>query len=573
MKPSQHLPNIDTLFSGLRKLVPIVFVGTWILLAFLLSYLHWLNAFYGAVILTPIITTLILRIRFVWRYGWKFLSWRQATSFYGWSLATWFSLVALFYSIELWRGKWAYAKLVDAVELSRGSLDVASLAPPLVADDNNFCAIPLLASLIQGNENANLILGDFRELAPSEELDRLRTIILPDRPPRLKIPWYSNRTTDFDFWNVLFNRHSKNTDQSHFAGSAPKHVLAHLEPHAELFNELLIAAQSRPKSRWNLDYSRGFMVEALGAERDSVLENLVSVLALRSSAHLALGETNAAASDLYLGMRLIDTVRREPSIHTQLRRLGWLFILFQPLWEGLNAQAWTGAQLSQINADLEKIDLTVESERLRMSTALLQMDLWNELDNAYSLHSLMTNYKALLQRDRGALFWVGLLWQIHPKGWTYQSQVLAYQWFFPECAPEQRIIRPTDPINTLFIVQKLKALSLEFDVGLPRSDVTIQQAKIACALEQYRIEHGSYPKDLTALIPTYLAPNKEGQPQAELLVNYHRPPGVRYLLTPASNTNPSVTFNSEDNPNLIHLGNNSWDRVWRYRSDDASETQ
>jgi len=195
------------------------------------------------------------------------------------------------------------------------------------------------------------------------------------------------------------------------------------------------------------------------------------------------------------------------------------------------------------------------------------MDLWNEIDDAYSVQSLVTNYRALLQRDGGARFWVGLLWQLHPKGWTYQSQVLAYRWFFPLPHSKTRITRPTDPINTLFIVPNLKALSQEFDVSLPQSHVTIQQAIIACALEQFRLANGNYPEKLPELTlhnPTLF---KESNTLSNNLISYHRLPGKRYLLAPPSIQNPSTTFESENNPNLIGLGFNIWDQVWRYPTD------
>ncbi|MDA7633482.1 hypothetical protein N8766_05170, partial [bacterium] len=421
MSKAQSSPDTDTSFPSIRRIVPIVFFGTWILLALLISYLHWVNALYGAILLTPILITLILRAKEVQLRGLKFLPWRRATSLYGWSLVTWFSLMVMLYSLELWRGKWAYASLIRSVEESNRSLDVESLAPPLISESENFCATPLLASLIKGNENANLILGDFREMAPSEELDRIRSVELPDRKPRLKVTWYANKTTNFDFWVRLFNRSTMVDRQTDDSDSAPEKILASLEPFSEILNELLEASRSRPGSRWDLAYERGWMVEALTGARDEVLENLISVLALRSSAYLALGKSDAAANDLYLGIRLLETVRNEPSIHTQRHHISWLFTLFQPLWEGLATQKWSQTQLDQFKSDLEKIDLIEKSLRLRGSTALLQMDIWNEIDDAYSVQSLITNHRVLLKQNDGARFWVGLLWQLHPKGWTYQS--------------------------------------------------------------------------------------------------------------------------------------------------------
>lgn len=555
----------DNSFPGIRKIALIAFLGAWLLLAVLLSYLHWLNAFYAAIILTPILTAFIIRARECWQRGLTFLPKRRAARLYGWSFVTWFSLMALLYSIELWRGKWSYASLLRSVEESNRSLNVESLAPPMVNEQENFCATPLLASLIKGNEDANLILSNYRDLSPSEELDRIRSVKLPDRKPRLKTPWFVNRSTNFDFWVRLFERHSEKETQTHTEETTPEQILAYLEPYTELINELLEAARSHPSSRWDLSYERGYMVEALVAVRDDVIDDLVRLLALRSSTYLVLGQNDAAANDLYLGMRLVETVRNEPSIHTQLRRIEWLFILFQPLWEGLATQTWNEIQLNQIRSDLEKIDLMAEATRLRTSTAVLHMDLWNEINDAYSIRSLIRNHRALLSRDGGARFWVGLLWQFHPKGWTYQNQVLTYRWFFPP--PNTKTTPPTDPINAVFILPKLISLSRELEEHFPRKHVTIQQAIIACALEQFRMEHGTYPEELSELAlnrPTSIK-EPDGQPRA--LVNYHRLPGGRYLLAPPTVQHPSATFEPENNPDLIPFTNNVWDQVWRYPTD------
>ena len=582
MITKQTSPNLEVSFPSIRWIVPLVFVATWFVLALLLNYLHWLSPFYGALLLTPILTTAILRIQIFQHHGIRFLPWRQASRLYGWSLITWVSLVTLFYSIELWRGKWAYASLLKEVEQSNRSLDVASLAPPIIDDAENLCATPLLASLIRGNENASLILGDFREISPSEELDRIRSVKLPSSEKRrtnpwysrLSNPWYSNQTTDFDFWVRLFEQEldapssheqaSKTNTGS--KGSPTEQILTYLKPHSSLINELLEACQNSPKSRWNLDFSRGWMVEGLAAERDQVLANLVSVLALRSSANLALNESKLAARDILLGMRLIDTVRLEPSIHTQLRRLGWLFVLFQPLWEGLADRKWAREHLDQFSTALGQIDLDAETERLRTSTALLEMDLWNEIDDAYSLRNLKTNYRELLQRDRGVLLWIGILWQFHPKGWSYQTQVLTYRWFFPPSGTETYLPKSTDPANTLFVIPKLQQHRADLETGLPNSRFTIEQARIACALEQAWIEHGRYPESLSALQIEPQQSNIENLIRLRSQISYHRTPNNRYLLTPIFVKNPSLNFKSENNPDLINLGNTVWDRVWRYPS-------
>ena len=337
----------------------------WIGFALLLTRFHWLNALYAAVLSTPILTTLLLRCLELRYRGFARLPWRTGLRLYGWTAAFVISRSVLLYTIEGWRGRRALTSLQESVTRSNRSLDVTTLAPPVIPDDENLCALPLLSSLLQGNEQASLVRGDFWDLAPSRELDQLRSIKLPDRPPKLRPPWRANEPTNFKFWLRLFERQAIQVSLLTGAPSAPESVLAVLKPFEGTINELHEAARNRPQSRWNLNYGHGWLASAFTGMRDNVLAELVAVIALRSSAHLAKGDSKVAASDFKLGMRLVESVRSEPSIYTQLTRVDWLFVLFQPLWEGLAHQAWSSPDVKEIQRQLEKIDLIEQAKRLR----------------------------------------------------------------------------------------------------------------------------------------------------------------------------------------------------------------
>ena len=77
--------------------------------------------------------------------------------------------------------------------------------------------------------------------------------------------------------------------------------------------------------------------------------------------------------------------------------------------------------------------------------------------------------------------------------------MLAYHWLLAPPDSAIRTIPPVDPLAALFVVPKLRSIRRELEEPLPRSQFTIHQAVVACALERYRIDHGAYPARLAEI--------------------------------------------------------------------------
>ena len=54
--------------------------------------------------------------------------------------------------------------------------------------------------------------------------------------------------------------------------------------------------------------------------------------------------------------RLLESIRNEPTLISQLVRIAMLQIGLQPVWEGLADRQWTEADLSMIESELGKLD-------------------------------------------------------------------------------------------------------------------------------------------------------------------------------------------------------------------------
>ncbi len=540
-----------------RKVCVTAFLAGWAVTGPVLAsvQVHWLNSLYLSLVLTPFLTCIILRAIKLKRHGWHFLSWQEARSHYGWPILATFTTIVLLYSLEHWRGARAFERLRQSVEASGGSLELSSLAPAPIADDKNLCETPLLRALIQGNHDANLALGDYRDITPSEDLTRIQKIEPPARPPLERPLWFSNQTTDFNYWTRPSKSQRRTNQQETSTTNPASQLLSDLEPYSLTLEELAKESKARPKGRWNLPYERGWMIEALVGARDQAISYLVTVLSLRSSAFLAIGDRDAAAQDLLLGFRLAESLEGSPSFYIHIRRMDFLLTLIQPFWEGLALHRWSTDQLETFYTALTKVDLLRDSVRLRKGAALAQIDLWDQVDEAYSLKTLINHFGQLADRDDGARLWVTLLWQLHPKGWSYQSKVFTYEYFFPDSELKKPRI-PVNPVCSLFVLPKLKAIEFELEDHFPTANIAIQEALLAIELEKYYLTAGHYPDSLD-LLP------KERQERSHL-IDYHPGPVDRYLLSPQSNPSPSEVFQRNDNQQIVRVGSGYWDLVWRY---------
>ncbi len=542
---------------AIRNLCGLAFLVSWLIAAYFLHSLqfHWLNGLYLALLATPILSCIGFRLIHLRREGWHLLSWSRARRLYGWTLVSGFTLLVLIYSVEHWRGRLAYQRLKTTVESAGGTLDPSSLAPPEIPNDQNLCETPLLRALIQGNHNANLVLGDFVELADTVELDTIQAVEAPYRRPLEGPWWFSNRPTDFSYWvrskKLLMQQEAAAEEREAYA----RQLLEDFAPFESVLTELAAAAKDRPEARWNLPYERGWMVEALVGARNRALEHLVTILAVRSSAWLALGETHAALADLQLGLRLANSLEGSPIIDTQLKRVRHLLTLVQPLWEGLANHQWDSQQLETLAALFAGLALLDDADRLRRATALTQMDMWDQIDQAYSLKTLRQHYRQIFQRDDGARLWIILLWQLHPKGWNYQSQTYTYRFFFP-AKPNEPVPTPVNPICDVFVLPKLKALAMELEEHFPHADIAIQEAALAVELEKYYQFHGRYPASKELLT--------RDTAEMSVAIDYHRSEEGRYMLAPKSNPSPLKGFVADRNPHLVRIETGYWDLVWRY---------
>ncbi len=173
------------------------------------------------------------------------------------------TLVVLFYAIEDWRGRKAWGSFKHQREAHGQRLEFASLAPPPVADDQNFFETPLWTDLRFTRTNETVIWGDTNRGS--------HAIFDVFGPHGGNAPgtgnWTKMQRVDLAAWqafyrgtNNLFAAQGGPATNYFPMAAAPQSPAADVLLALSRFQanrRLLIAAASRPEARFWIDYDAG----------------------------------------------------------------------------------------------------------------------------------------------------------------------------------------------------------------------------------------------------------------------------------------------------------------------------
>ncbi|MDR3672182.1 MAG: hypothetical protein P4L36_15140 [Holophaga sp.] len=276
--------------------------------------------------------------------------------------------------------------------------------------------------------------------------------------------------------------------------SRSQDLIQELMPFGEVLDRMAEAA-SRPSCRF-----------PEGIQRYSFLSTMARVLHLRAEVRVHAGLYQGALEDIVTLLRIGRHLQRGPGLPAVIGRMVAETAL-QPLWEGLQTHAWTPQQLVMLQEALASMDLpgglrADQSRRREYAQAAQELDAhpwtlmgWTELTPAG--------------------FWNRCLFSLLPRGWAYQclaaedrseAQVMA------AVGPGRRIVPlrvqdfPRTPSPYLWAGgpygggSTLKKLRTATWV-----QASLDQARVACALERFRLARGVYPGALDEMVPNYLA--------------------------------------------------------------------
>ena len=243
------------------------------------------------------------------------------------------------------------------------------------------------------------------------------------------------------------------------------------------------------------------------------LQNLLRLVQLRALAELVEGQTDAALADTRLALRLAETMKDEPLLILQLKNAALLEAALQPLWEGLVRRQWSDTQLQQFEQDLAQVDLLRGLEqalRSERNWALSHADLPSQ--NARAAQSLRGQF-TLPEHNSRSVF----------SGYFNGNKAIMGQvldeWLRPMVQAQEHRVEPRRIREALTMSQAKAGLTIYYgrhlaalllpavakgSIGVSARQAAVDQARLACALERYRLRHRTLPETLGVLVPEFL---------------------------------------------------------------------
>jgi hypothetical protein len=484
---------------------------------------------------------------------WRLLRWGLI------GLAVLATLAALLVTEENWRGKHAWENYKRAAEARGEKLDLASIIPPTVPDDQNFFCAPIVAEALLHSNNRAL----FRIYRGDDSLW-----------PTNGMNWQKGELTQLKEWQAYFANYNATPEgrTNGFPASAqpqspPADVLTALSCYNPALEKLRQAAQ-RPEAQLPADYNAGFDVVNTIMLPLGRLKVCVQFLELRAVAELQDGQGAAALADIKLLLRMNDSIHNQPLLVSHLFRVAVQAIALQPIYEGLTQHRWNDPQLADVENTLaaedfltdfktamhgEKICAINEFERQRITRKMEFRDN-NE-------HPVTVSMRAM------------------PEAFFYMNKFWFAQWndrFTAQVDVTNRMISPAafarldvevESQKKHYSIYKVQALMAVPAVGnvvekFAHIQAQVDLARVACALERFRLAHGNYPDTLDALTPQFIEklPHDiiNGQP-----LHYRLEPNGQFVLY-------SVGWNETDDGGKVEftksgrIDSERGDWVWKY---------
>jgi hypothetical protein len=389
--------------------------------------------------------------------------------------------IAIFYAWTDCAGA-RHWKAVEADLRAKGeSLTIAEFVPKPIPDEMNFAAVPIFAEV-------------------QKEPDRNKW-----RISQIQIVTGNSKGS-----SLLVNA-ARGMDPK-FSGSdqdAAHMVLAQTEKWKPLLDEVREAAQ-RPGTDWKLDYTDPLHIRVAYG---TTLHDIGKVLACDAEAHLELGDSTAALADFDLVLNLSERAATPPILIGHLIRRSLIAVDTGVVKFGIERHAWTESQLEAIQRALGHIALRNEFiEALRFERIF-----FNDVIQRYSREAFSSLTSTFDSNGQGKL--TSVLWGLRPAGWTNEDQcdysegIESIIHDIAACTPPSL---PKFSPGSGMVSPALRVLRTPFTtLGLPsiRSLVqgtiymqtSLDETRTACAIERYRLAHGTLPPDLNALCPEFLS--------------------------------------------------------------------
>ena len=473
-------------------------------------------------------------------------------------LAILVTLAAGLITEENWRGKRDWEAYKNEAEARGERFDWSAFAPTNVPDDRNFVKAPIFSNLWAMEWDVQT--QEWKPVA-TNTVDRLRMSTYRSDgtwPTNVAGAWERGYLTDLTNWQAYYHSGTTNGVGEFPVAPQPQSaaadVLLALSKYAPAIDELRLASR-RPFSRLGV-YSTGdtqgfaLLLQFLGR-----LKGCAQVLQLRAIAGLNENQSAAALDDVQLLLRLDDFLRQEPLLIEHMVSVAITAITLQPIYEGLAQHRWNDAQLVELEHALAAKDFLADYQRAMRGERTFAIDFFE--------NQRITGEYKMVVFNNGKYSTETINMRLTPSAWFYQNELSCArgidEYLLPLVDLTNRTVSPTNVRQTEaelkrqashfspYRIQSLMTLPAVIKALRRFADIqsSVDLARVACALERYRLAHGEYPETLDALAPQFIGklPHDviNGQP-----LHYRREAGGGFILY-------SVGWNEVDDGGTVAL--------------------
>ena len=505
------------------------------------------------------------------KLGWRLLRWGLI------GLAVLVTLAAVLVTEENWRAKRDWENYQREAVARGERLDIASVIPPAVPDDQNFFCAPIVAEALNAVQNQSIYSPGARDTNSVNRMDF--SIYRGDSKlwPTNYGNWQTGKPLNLKEWQQYFRAFNQTADGKTNGFSVPPQpgtpaadVLLGLSGFDPALEELRQAA-ALPNARLPLNYEDGFEAAGRLFPWLANIKKCGQFLQLRIVAELENGQADKALDDIELFLRITDANRNSRFLISHLVRIAMLAIVLEPIHQGLAEHRWSDAQLAELERELANedflvdFDLAMNGEKICAIDAFEKQRITREIkmvDDSLGTNKIVT---------------VSLRWM--PSAYFYQNQLffarMHREWIASLVDLTNRIVAPSALRQVLAAISARSTPALykaQASMALPPIAKSVMRfamiqsqvdlARVACVLERYRLAHGVFPETLDALTPQFIAklPHDiiNGQP-----LHYRRTNDGQFILY-------SVGWDEKDDGGqIVFTKGGSVDRekgdwVWQY---------
>jgi hypothetical protein len=433
------------------------------------------------------------------------------------------SLVA---TLLIWmtvQGKHEWEKTKAALEARGEKLTLPELAYPPIPDEQNFFADPMwqeLADIVsQKNEQGNTV-WEPRIPKGRKQLDQLESTLGEDEVkgiqaqfPTLKELKGSRITIGRTIWKNA--QESKDPAKIREAAAAITGLLRPYDPILTRVEEL----SRRSGARWSYDYR--IPAYCMPISQAIALLEISKILHLKAVTLLAQGDSPAAARLVLLNLCLAKTLENDPFLICFLVRVSIVAIAHTDIAEGIKSHAWDDATLAAFDQDLARITFVpgllyaLRSERAEVNRMIESVrrkevgfsSLINSVRAGLNAKKLSPFFLALLLYSPVISYYDQTFYNHAMQDWidliTAKQSKGLNQNLVPKFIRAFTSVPPGEKTTHLMSVLAFSALTDILErVAIVQTQ--INQARIACALERYRLKNGGCPQTLDSLSPAFL---------------------------------------------------------------------